>query len=104
MKKIFYIMSLASFIFTGSETFAQLRKIPAEVTTALSQKYPGATNVEWRDRLSGFSASFTLDSNSYIASFGNKGEWENTEQTIDQDELPEIVEDGFQKSRYTDWT
>ncbi len=39
----------------------------------------------------------------YIAQFSNKGEWENTEEAIDESDLPEEVKAGFDKSRYTDW-
>jgi len=90
-------------MFFTTSSFAQIRKIPAEVTSAFTGKYPGATDVEWRDKLSGFTASFSLDSVDYIASFNNKGEWENTEQAINEDELPEVVQDGFGKSKYADW-
>ena len=39
----------------------------------------------------------------YIASFSNKGEWESTEEGIDAEELPDAVNAGFDKSKYTDW-
>lgn len=82
---------------------AQIRKIPAEVTNAFEEKYPNATSVEWRDKLSSFTASFQLDSISYIAQFTSKGNWEYTEEAIDQSDLPEAVTSGFDKSKYTEW-
>ena len=105
MKKIIYITGLFAIlaIFT-TDSFAQIRKIPAEVTNAFQEKYPHATSVEWRDKLSSFTASFQLDSTTYIAQFSSKGEWENTEEAIDESELPEAVKAGFDKSRYTEWT
>lgn len=104
MKKIIYITGLFAIltIFT-TNTFAQLRKIPAEVTNAFQEKYPHATSVEWRDKLSSFTASFQLDSTTYIAQFSSKGEWENTEEAIDESDLPEAVKGGFDKSKYTEW-
>jgi uncharacterized protein YxeA len=105
MKKIFYTLVVVALLATFSNTsFAQIRKIPAEVTSALTEKYPSAKNVEWRDKLTGFTASFTLDSKSYTATFNNKGEWERTEKEIDKEELPETVQEGFNKSKYADWT
>ena len=104
MKKIIYIIGL--FIITvlaSTNTFAQIRKIPAEVTNAFQEKYPEAKSVEWRDKLSSFTASFQIDGTSYVAQFSNKGKWENTEEGIDSDELPEEVKTGFDKSRYADW-
>jgi hypothetical protein len=104
MKKIFYTLGVVALLATFSNSsYAQIRKIPAEVTSSLTEKYPSATNVEWRDKLTGFTATFTLDSNSYTATFNNKGEWERTEQEIDKDELPEAIEEGFNKSKYADW-
>lgn len=105
MKKIFYSLGIVALLATFTNTsLAQIRKIPAEVTSALSEKYPSATNVEWRDKLTGFTANFTLGKNSYIATFNNKSEWESTEQAIAKEELPEVVQEGFDKSRYADWT
>ena len=60
--------------------------------------------MEWRDKLTGFTASFSVDSIDYLASFSNKGEWESTEIGIEQSDLPEVVQDGFEKSKYADWT
>lgn len=90
--------------FLVNTSFAQLRKIPAEVTDNFTEKFPGATQVEWRDKLSGFTASFSVDSVAYVAAFNNKGEWESTEQSIEEEALPEVVNDGFDKSKYADWT
>ena len=88
---------------TTTNTFAQIRKIPAEVTNAFQEKYPDAKSVEWRDKLTSFTASFQLDSTTYIAQFSSKGEWENTEEAIDKDDIPSEVKAGFDKSRYADW-
>jgi len=103
MKKIIYITAFAILTLFTSSSFAQLRKLPAEVTTAFQEKYPNAKAVEWRDKLSSFAASFQQDSSSYIAQFSSKGEWENTEEAIDESELPEVVKEGFDKSKYADW-
>lgn len=105
MKKIIYVTGLfmiLTLIVTNS--FAQIRKIPAEVTDAFQERYPNAKSVEWRDKLSGFTASFQQDSTHYIAQFKNNGDWENTEEAIDESELPEAVTNGFDKSKYTEWT
>lgn len=104
MKKIIYVSGLMTLLTVfSSDLFAQIRKIPAEVTDAFTQRYPNATGVEWRDKLSGFTASFHLDSGMYLASFSNKGVWESTEEGIDEQDLPDAVKEGFDKSKYTDW-
>ena len=89
-------------IFSVGILQAQLRKIPADVTDAFKTKYPDATNVEWKDNLSSFRASFIRKGDSYTASFNNKGEWLETEEKIEQDDLPKDVKKGFSKSRFAD--
>ena len=100
LRAIFTLILIASVI---STSFAQVRKIPSEVTEAFKQKYPDATNVEWRDKLSNFSAIFESDNQHYQAKFNSKGEWQLTETEIEESDLPEDVKDGFDKSKYADW-
>ena len=105
MKKLFYVFLSSAFILLlSNNSFAQIRKIHAEDTSRFTEKYPQAELVEWRDKLTGFTASFSVDSIDYLASFSNKGEWESTEIGIEQSDLPEVVQDGFEKSKYADWT
>lgn len=82
---------------------AQIRKIPAEVTNAFSEKYADAKNVEWKDKLSNFVAAFELDGNKYEARFNKKGEWLNTENEQDINDLTDKVKEGLEKSKYADW-
>lgn len=104
MKKLLpAFLTLIFFTFGISSSFAQVRKIPSEVTEAFKQKYPDATNVEWRDKLSNFSAIFEYDNQQYQARFNSKGEWQLTEYEIEESDLPEEVKDGFDKSKYADW-
>ena len=104
MKKLLPAFLTIFFISAGiSASFAQVRKIPSEVTEAFKQKYPEATNVEWRDKLSNFSAIFESDNQHYQARFNSKGEWQLTEYEIEESDLPEEVKDGFDKSKYADW-
>ena len=106
MKKIIYYCLALCLAFTIYGTaHAQVRKIPAEVTEAFRGKYPTALNVEWRDRLTGFTAAFDFENVHYEAKFTNKGLWQNTENKIPEAELPAAIKDGFQKSKYSsEWT
>jgi hypothetical protein len=105
MKKIVYYCLALCFALAVYTADAQVRKLPAEVTEAFRQKYPMAKNVEWRDRLSGFTAVFDLDSAHYEAKFTNKGFWQSTENKIKEADIPAAVKDGFQKSKYAEeWT
>ena len=95
----FLFISLA----TSIQVTAQLRKIPAEVTDAFKSKFPDAANVEWKDKLSGFEASFKMAETAYEARFNNKGEWQETEKILDPQAFPGEVKAGFDKSKYTSW-
>lgn len=101
MKKIIFILVLC----TGflSQTFAQFRKIPAEVTEAFATKFPNAKNVEWADKVTGFEATFNLSDHRQQATFSSKGDWKRSEVSISEEELPAAVKDGLQKSKYSDW-
>lgn len=104
MKRVYsLLLALALIVTTVATSFAQVRKIPSEVTEAFKQKYPTATNVEWRDKLSNFSAVFESESMQYEARFNTKGEWQLTENEIEESDLPEAVKDGYDKSKYADW-
>ena len=100
MKRLLFVLmaSLAMQI-----AIAQLRKVPSEVTNAFAAKYPDAKDVEWKDKMSNFSAQFiSNDSRKCEASFNKKGEWQSTEKDLDSTQLPAEVKDGFAKSRYSD--
>ena len=90
--------------FVTAKSFAQIRKVPAEVTNALKAKYPDAQNVEWKDKVTFFQASFNLNNAEMTADFSSKGEWRETDKKMSFDALPGAVKDGFKKSKYADWT
>ena len=98
MRKVFFLsLALISFSFAS---FAQLRKIPAEVTDAFSKKYPRAEDVEYKDVLTSIHVHFVQDSIQYIAKFHPKGEWKETEKLVNYDHLSAELRDGFQKSKF----
>ncbi|MEO8582845.1 MAG: PepSY-like domain-containing protein [Flavitalea sp.] len=102
-KNISLILCIAFFSAIGTSAFAQFRKIPADVTDAFAQKFAGATKVEWRDKLTGYSANFEQEKRQFLVNYNNKAEWESTEEIIEDDALPSEVRDGFSKSKYSDW-
>lgn len=103
MKRILTTFVIATLLLPGNAAFAQLRKIPAEVTDAFKAKFPYANAVEWKDKLKVFQANFEMKDEDFQARFNSKGEWQETENNIDQDKLPSEVTDGFGKSKYSEW-
>ena len=81
---------------------AQFRKIPADVTSALKDKFPNAQKVEWKDKLSYFEANFEDNGVPTTADFSSKGEWQQTERGLTWNDTPDAVKDGFKKSKYSD--
>lgn len=101
MKKIALLVILFSALkFTVN---AQIRQIPSEVTEAFSSKYPTAKKVSWKDNLTNFEASYTLDNYAYTSKFNNKGEWMETDKKMTFEQLNSAIKDGFRKSKYTGW-
>lgn len=85
-------------------SFAQIRKIPAEVTNALKAKFPNATDVSWKDKLSSWEAEFTESGVKTSAYFSGKGEWKETDKEMTFEALPADVKVGLSKSKYSEWT
>jgi len=103
MKKTILLFALVLSL-VAVTSFGQIRKVPAEVTDAFKAKYPDAQNVEWKDKLTFFQASFKLNDDEMTADFSSKGEWQETDKKMNYDALPDAVKDGFKKSKYADWT
>jgi hypothetical protein len=83
---------------------AQFRAIPAAVTNTFAFKYPGAGNVEWKDKVTDFEAKFSLkDSATLAARFKKSGEWENTVEQISGDHLPAAVKNGLSVGEFSAW-
>lgn len=96
---LFFVLCLA----LANNVLAQIRNVPATVTEAFKAKYPGASNVEWKDKLSGFVAAFDDHGGHYEARFNNKAVWQYTEQGITESDLPPAVNDGYEKSKWAEW-
>lgn len=96
------MLALGFMLAAYTTTHAQVRKVSAQVTEAFRTKYPSATNVEWKDRLTGYTATFDQGGVHYEARFSNKAEWQSTENKVAENELPAAVNDGFQKSKYAE--
>lgn len=104
MKPVKIIFALALLFFAGTQlTQAQLRKIPSSVTESFKSKYASASNVEWKDRVTSYSAIYELDGKKHEAYFDDDGSWKYTETIIEESDLPSAVNDGFQKSKYSEW-
>lgn len=101
MKKILVLLTIA--IGITAAVSAQVRKMPATVTDAFKAKFPNASGVSWKDKLSDWEAVFTDGGVNTHAWFSNKGEWKETDKELTYQSLPSQVTDGFKKSKYNEW-
>jgi hypothetical protein len=105
MKKAIFLFSLfASLVLISNQGYSQIRKIPSSATETLKQKYPAADNVEWKDQLTHYSAKFQLEDKDYEVHFDNDGNLKESLVKLDESEIPAAVREGFDKSKYSDWT
>jgi hypothetical protein len=101
MKKIIALVIIV--IATIVTTNAQLRKVPATVTDAFKIQFAAASQVEWKDRITNFEASFKLNNINHTAKFTKEGTMIETTGELDFVQLPSAVKDGFNKSKFSDW-
>ncbi len=101
MKKILSIVIIAMALVIT--TNAQIRKVPAAVTDAFKEKFTGASQVEWKDRITNFEATFFLNSVTHTAKFTKEGTMIEMTQALDFHQLSAKVKDGFNKSKYATW-
>ena len=98
---------IISFIFLSCLLLAanaQFRGIPSEVTDSFVAKFPKASHVSWKDKITGFQADFEQKNQKVKATFNSKGEWQKTEKQLLISKLPAAVNDGFNKSKYAAYT
>ena len=104
MNKKVVFTSCVSLFFLLNISYAQLRPIPKAVTNAFAKQYPGSTEVQYSDQISGVYVTFQLNGEKMVASYSNKGVWKETTMGSTFDKLPDEVKNGFQKSKYADRT
>lgn len=100
-----YLKLLCSFMLSCMllTATAQFRNIPAEVTDNFKAKYPNASHVSWKDKITSFQAEFVQNKDKIKATYSSKGEWQKTEKKYDFGKLPSNVKDGFSKSKYASY-
>jgi hypothetical protein len=98
MKKLLFLILAAGLI-----TAPAFAKIPAKITGAFQSRYSGATNVEWRNNMINYKASFNLGEYRLQAKFDHKGKWLGSEKMLQKDRLPVTVRNNFGKTKYGSW-
>lgn len=67
-------------------------KAPEKVETAFKQKFPTATDVEWKkENDTEWEAEFKMDGKEYSANFNADGQWQETENEIEITAIPAVI-------------
>lgn len=96
MKKYLIICIL---ILSQTVLNAQKIKVTNKAQKAFQTKFPTAKEVKWEmESKDNYEAAFVMDGKKGSANFSGKGEWMETEMTIQQANTPKAVMDGFNKA------
>lgn len=101
MKSIKIMFTVAA-AFMMQAGIAQVTSIPQTAKDNFAKQYPAAENVEWDNDIVNVNVRFTLAGEKMNAEYSNKGIWKNTFQHTSFGSLPAEVQDGFNKSKFSD--
>jgi len=97
MRQVFILLAVS---IVGFNSYAQIRKTPASVSTAFEKQYPAASKVQYEDNLFNVQVHFISDSGKMVAKYDSDGKWKETEREFSYDSLPADIKTGFEKSKY----
>lgn len=101
MKTIRLLFVLTLLIFAFSCTEKKIEDMPEttdttsimdNVNAAFAEKYPNATDVEWKQEENGWEVEFKLDGVKHDTDYDENGDWVKTEHEISEAELPEMIQ------------
>ena len=73
-------------------------KVPGAAKSNLGMMFPEATQISWsRENQHEYEAEFTWQGRTTSATFDEKGNWKETEQSITADQLPGTVQEALTK-------
>ena len=102
MKFVFSFV-LSVLLLSFSAQAQQLFSVPDIVKQTFDKQYPDAQDLKWTNGLDNHSVRFTLGERKLKASYAPKGDWITTEEQVKMETLPEVVKEGFQKSKFNNW-
>jgi hypothetical protein len=83
----------------------QQREIPAEVSSALKEKYPNvkSSDINWNKEGENYQAEFINKGLKYQVVIDGSGNWLATETEMTRSELPDKVKEGLKNSEFSSW-
>lgn len=99
---LFAFMLMGGIISAGCNSQKTYRP-DAKIITALNNKYPKAEKIEWEVKQGYYVADFYDQGLKNEAWFDEAGKWMMTETDLKYKNLPQAVQDNFEKSMYKSW-
>lgn len=99
--KIILLLVVGSLLYGTAWT--QVINVPNKSEKHFAEKYPDAKNVNWKNNVTDYSATFDLKDKRHKAHYHMDGVWDYTESFITEGEFPGAVTSSFKKSRFADW-
>jgi hypothetical protein len=103
MKSLKFIPTVLACILFCGQLIAQVINVPNKSEKHFSEKYPKAANVNWKNNVTDYSASFDQDNLKHKAHYHMDGVWDYTETFLTEDKFPADVKSALTKSRYSEW-
>src|SRR5689334_8853237 len=91
---------IALMLFSASGLQSQVINIPDKAKTHFQEKYPDAKNIDWKNRVSSYTATFTNNDIKSTVYYHMDGIWDYTEQDRKFEDFPEEVKTSFSKNEF----
>lgn len=96
-----FLLSLSIFNVAPRFSFAQTsEEVEERIQEDVMERYPDLEEFNLENQLIRVIVDFELRDTSYVLNYSSKGKWQSTLYSIDVDDLPEEVKDGYDKSKY----
>lgn len=103
MKHLIVFFFTAITLLVTHSSLAQVVNIPDKAKQSFADKYPKAKDIVWTNNISNYTATFRRKKTHYTAHYNIDGAWDNTENQLDNDDVPKDVREAFSKNRFADW-
>lgn len=101
--QILAMMFIAALTFGACNDDNDKVSVPENISNALKNKYPLATNVEWEQKGNYLVADCRMNGKEVNVWFNSLAEWQLTETDFLWNDLPGVVQAAFNASEYARW-
>lgn len=102
MKKIALAAITFLYLFAGIAS-AQVKNVPAAVTSAFQTKYPDVKQVTWLKDQDGYAARFYDREEPCTVRYNSRGEWLDETKKLNFGDLRSNVRNAFSQSKFASW-